>query len=116
MITVLGFRKGWLRFLKGNFGHIDVYQVIKGNWILLNLTFNHLWVNGVDQIDTAFYKKILIVESKAEKGTRVGFFPFSCVKLAAYIIGIHPWCLTPYGLYRSILYGRHKNITNVEVI
>jgi len=116
LITVLGFRNGVLKFLKKDFGHIDIYQMIEGEWIMLNLSFNHLRIKNVKEIDGKRYKKILIVEGHVGGIGRIGFFPFSCVKLAAYVMGIHPWVITPYGLYKYLTHKKHKNIISVEAI
>lgn len=116
MITVLGFKNGALKFLKDGFGHVDIFRLVESKWIYIRMTFNFITTNIVEEINIKKYSKMLIIKSTHQYKKRFGLYPFSCVKLAAYIIGIHPWVFTPYGLYKTLKMGGYSNITYMEEI
>ncbi len=83
---------------------------------MLNLSLKRLQITKVKEVNESLYKRILIVDSKESNRNRTGCFLFSCVNLAMYLMGIHPWVITPYGLYKYLVHRKHENIINVEVL
>lgn len=60
--------------------------------------------------------RVLIVHSKRTRKMlpRIKISPFTCVTLACYAIGTHPFVFTPYGLYNALKTRKFDTIVSVE--
>jgi hypothetical protein len=104
----------WItRWLKANFSHIYLFTRDQYNWIALNPTRLYLQVHipalrSSDPYPATVYTPadtVLKVTFRERDDTQqygsIGFL--NCVTWAKYILGLRVRCITPYGLYKSLV-------------
>ena len=124
----------YAKFLKKGFGHIDILQRDKYNWILIRGSWRQLeWKILPYEMDAdvpkllseKFGVTVLKVESIINKKPR--FFPIvwkwfpNCVYFAQYVASIQGTFITPYSLFKSLMKLRNSNkmkygVTHVDYI
>ncbi len=99
-------------FLKDGFQHCFCVVSIEGLWIEINPQGSSLDLrfvtNDDGSIDLAeFYREqgLTVVETQQQKGAPfAGIMVHSCVGLLKAVLGIRAWAVTPYQLYKHLLF------------
>ena len=113
--TYLIFSDGdiWIsKFLKKGFGHVRVVVNDGYNWIHINPSRTHLeweimnYLPSDSPFNDHFHGSTIVkIHTEARKRNwifRIGVM--SCVLMIKYYLGLHSISLTPYQLYKSIIY------------
>ena len=116
-------------FLGSKFGHITIYKKIPEGYLKIDSLYTVFNVEFVSPDEIAEVinkeKEVNIVLSVVMAQTRSNnnvinwvfmHIPrrFDCVSMALYVLGIHSFTGTPYGVYKKLIMKKTKNIISVE--
>lgn len=117
------------KFLKNGFRHILVLKNDGYNWLLINPTKSGLEIDilpleadvSIESILKDQFKdsSVLSVDTIPKQKSNYLFRPtlLTCVMAIKYYLGIKCWALTPYQLYRTLLYDEDiSHLLNVNYI
>ena len=115
------------KFLKKGFTHCYIMIETKDAWLKIEPMYGYVDISSLDFAGKTNIRTILpdrathkIVKVKfdpwLEKEKKLQFGLKTCVTLAKAFIGLKSWTITPYGLYKSLLKKKYRNIYSAKEV